>query len=168
MNDAYNEAYREAEDEYGHQQGYSGHINCTRLTRDITTAYKAAKNKNEFIEEMHEKQGKGDCYGVELSKPVGNTNKVKTTVEITPQKGAKQWETRFVVETFDAKQVASEKTQGAAVKKAREYCEKHQATCRVYLTKVMVKGVSFVATIRYKPCKSQKEGEYLFIYSAPE
>jgi len=169
MNEAYREACQDAENEYGHKQGYSGHINCTYgIKRDMTREYNAAKNKNAFIDDLYYNIGSGECYGVILEKPKSNINKVKSSVEITPQKGTKQWETRYVVEVLGSRDIASEKTQGAAIKKAREHCEKTQDTCRIHLTKVLVKGVTHVATVRYKQSKTQKDGKYLFIYAAKD
>lgn len=169
MNDAFNEAYHDAEDEHGHEQGYSGYINCTRLSRDVTREYKAASDKRKFVDDLHDRMESGSCYGVELEPPKQNTNKVKTQVTVTPQKGAKQWETRYVVEpNWEHREIASEKTQGVAIKMARAYAEKHETTCKIYIQKIMIKGNPKVAEVAYKPSKTQKNGKYLFIYAAKD
>ena len=168
MAEAFRNASQDAEEEHGHGQGYSGHINVTRLTRDVTSQYKSSSNKAKYIDDLLENLDSGECYGVELEKSKVNTNKIKTTVEIISQKGTKKWETRYVAELFGEQTIALEKTQGAAIKKARAYVEKHQCMCRIYLTKVLVKGNSHVASIRYKQSKMETDGKYLFIYAAKD
>jgi hypothetical protein len=167
MNAAFNDACRDAKEEHGSDY-YNGEINNTNLCKDVTAQHKAAKDKNKFIEEMFDKLSKGDCFGVELEAAKQNTNKTKSVVTPIVQKGTKKWETRYVAELpWTGEQVASEKTQGAAIKKARAYCEKHQCRCNIYVTKVMTKGDTKVAEVSYKQSKTEKDGKYLFIYAAP-
>jgi hypothetical protein len=49
MREAFNTAVEEAEEEYGHGQGYSGAINSCRLTGDKTTLYNEM-SEDEFEE----------------------------------------------------------------------------------------------------------------------
>lgn len=100
-----------------------------------------------------------------------STNKIKSVVEVNVNKGARVWETRHVV--YDPRDeseraIASEKTQGAAIKKARAYTEKHQKRTIIQLEKVLVKGSTNIATISYKSSKTETKGKYLFIVAAPE
>ena len=169
MTEAFNELYREAKEEHGHEQGYSGDINSTRLTADKTNEYRAAKDKVKFIKELDERVPKWETWGVELEAPKANNNKVKSSVAITPQKGAKKWETRYVVYDIQSdSDVASEKTQGAAVKKARAHTEKTQHTTLIDITKVMTKGNSRIGRVQYKSSKTESFGKYFFAVCAPE
>jgi hypothetical protein len=171
MRDAFRTAQREAEEEHGHEQGYSGHINSSELRGDYTAEYFAAKKKgkaalDKLIEEWQEKCN-SDVFGVCLEPPKPNKNKVKTKVTITPQKGAKKWETLYIGYTgFDESQVCSGKTQGECVKKARQYSDTHKCTVRLGITKVLTKGSSNIGKVEYKPAKGESLGKYLFIGDA--
>lgn len=173
MREAFKSAVKEAHDEYGHQQGYSGQINCTELVADKTAEYKKAKDKDAFLAQLVNDVPKRDTWGVELEAPVGNKNKIKSVVEITPQKGARVWETRFnvlrITHTSDPDTIiAEEKTQGAAVKKARAHTEKTQETTRIEIEKVLVGGKNRVARITYKKSTTEAPGKYFFAVCAPE
>ena len=51
VKDAYNRAVEAAEEEYGHQEGYSGEINSSAGFRDVTKEWKASKMSiDKFIE----------------------------------------------------------------------------------------------------------------------
>lgn len=166
MDEAYKEACQDAEEEHGHEQGYSGHINATHGFVDVTRKYNAATNKRKFIDESEEKQSKGDCWGICIKKPVHNTNKIKTSVEITPQKGTRKWETRYQAENFEGRVYVSEKTQTLAIKKAREHTAKTRETLHLVITKVLVGGSTRIGRITYKQSSKEQPGEYLFLYAA--
>jgi hypothetical protein len=168
MGDAFNKLYEEAKEEHGHEQGYSGAINCTHLSRDVTRDYHAAKDKKKFIKDLEEKVSKGDTWGICVKEPKANKNKVKSVVKITPQKGAKKWETRYIGYTlFDDREVCSGKTQGECIKKARAYAEKHQCRVHLGLTKVLTKGDTSIGVVEYKQAKNEAKGEYVFVGCAP-
>lgn len=169
MRDAFDQAVREAEREYGTDY-YNGEINNCELRGDKTKEYNAAKDKKKFLDDLLEDLSKREVVGIELEAPVKNTNKVKTKVEIIPNKGTRQWETTFEVEkSFDPSgQIhAVGKTQGDAIAKARKLCEAQKETFEVVIRKRLVKGGSRVATISYKQAGKEKEGKYLFIGWAP-
>ena len=111
------------------------------------------------------------AYGITLKEPKVSTNKIKSVVEIKPNKGARVWETRYkVYDPWDESEraIASEKTQGAAIKKARAYTEKNQKRTIIQLEKVLVKGSASIGTISYKSSKTETKGKFLFIVAAPE
>lgn len=161
----------EAEQEYGHQQGYSGEINCTELTRDITAEYKRAKDKKKFINDMLYEVPKRDSWVIEIKPPKSNTNKVKSKVTTNPQKGARKWETRYVIYRrfgMDERSLGYGLTQGEAIKKARKLAEENQERYSIYLEKVLVVGSSKIADVEYKQSGKETQGEYLFLVCAPE
>ncbi len=52
VKEAYLSAVDDANDEYGHQQGYSGEINSSAGYRDVTNKFKASgKDLNKYINE---------------------------------------------------------------------------------------------------------------------
>ena len=170
MNEAFRNLQRAAAEEYGNDI-YNGEINNCDLKRDVTRQYNAAKDKKKFIEETMYNLEKRVVYGITLKEPKVSTNKIKSVVEVNVNKGARVWETRHVV--YDPRDeseraIASEKTQGAAIKKARAYTEKHQKRTIIQLEKVLIKGSTNIATISYKSSKTETKGKYLFIVAAPE
>ena len=170
MNDAFRNLQRAAREEYG-SDIYNGEINNCELERDVTRQYNAAKDKKKFIEETMNNLEKRVAYGITLKEPKVSTNKIKSVVEIKPNKGARVWETRYkVYDPYDESEcaIASEKTQGAAIKKARAYTEKNQKRTIVQLEKVLVKGSASIGTISYKSSKTETKGKFLFIVAAPE
>ena len=173
MREAFKTAVKEAHDEYGHQQGYSGQINCTELTCDKTAEYKKAKDKEAFLSQLVNDVPKRDTWGVELEAPIPNKNKIKSVVEIDSQKGARVWETRYNVirythDTRADKQIASEKTQGEAVRIARAHTEKTQETTVIEIEKVLLNNNSRVGRITYKKSTTEAPGKYFFAVCAPE
>ena len=129
-------AEESARDEYGHQEGYSGAMNCAT----------------------------GECDKVKcLKKPkLAKSCKVEKAV----QKGARKWETVFVIEQkwgFSndnyPQGMIVRGTQGEAIKKAKEMALKNQQEYTITIDKQLVKGESKIATI--KPKKSEA-GEWLF------
>jgi len=173
IREAFKTAVKDAHDEYGHQQGYSGQINCTEFVCDKTAEYKKAKDKEAFLSQLVRDVPKRDTWGVELEAPVTNKNKIKSVVELDPQKGARVWETKFNVIQINHfvspdKVIASEKTQGAAIKKARAHTEATQETTRVEIEKVLKTGKTRVARITYKKSTTEAPGKYFFAVCAPE
>ena len=170
MGDAFRNIQRASREEYG-SDIYNGEANNCDLERDITKQYNAAKDKKKFIEDTMHNLEKRVAYGITLKEPKSNVNKVKSVVEINTNKGARVWETRYVVyDPWDESErsIASEKTQGAAVKKARIHTEKTQKRTIIQLEKVLVKGSASVGTISYKTSKTETKGKFLFIIAAPE
>lgn len=169
VREAYNNLCEDAREEYGHQQGYSGEIHDTHLNKNITDKYKAAKNKDDFEEEWLSNMGKRDTDYVVLKEPKTNTNKIKSTVERNPQKGARTWETRYIV--YDPRtdsEVYSETNQAEAIRKGRAYCEKHQRRVHIEIAKKLTAGNGMVASISFKQSDTNAQGKYLFLVCAPD
>ena len=171
VQNAFRDLQQEAEEEYGHQQGYSGEINCTDLTRDITSQYKSAKDKNAFINKMESEVPKRESWFIRLKEPKKNTNKIKSKVTTNPQKGARRWETRYVIYRrfgMDERSFGYGLTQGEAIKKARKLAEDNRERYTIYLEKVLVVSSSKIADVEYKQSGKETQGEYLFLVCAPE
>jgi hypothetical protein len=162
MREAWRKAYQEDEEEYGHQQGYSGHLNVCEFIGDVTSQYKRM-SEDEFEEFLERKLDKGDAVGVCIKEPVTNTNKVKTKVENKPQKGARKWITMYVAETVMGDELVKATTQTECIKRARKMMEQ-QSYQRVIVTirKELFQGNSHCATITYKPSAKEALGKYQF------
>ena len=103
------------------------------------------------------------CSGIakEIRKPIRNSNKIKTTVKKFPQKGARKWETRYVVkDRYSFEVFKTCKHQTDAIKYARELCEKTHKTYIVNIAKVLVGDEYKVAEIEYKKSSNQRDGEW--------
>ena len=134
VEEARRNAITSAENEYGHQEGYSGAMNCS-------TKSNAPK-----------------C----LEKPiVSKTCKVEK-VEKMVQKGARKWETVFIIEPtndFNKRKVLRNSTQGKAMAEAKRMAIEHQQKFIVSIDKELVSGHKDIATV--SPKKS-KMGLWLF------
>lgn len=161
--EAYKRAVEAADDEYGHQQGYSGEINATAGYIDITNEYeRSKKDLPAFMSEKLEKATKHDgAMAICLEKPVPNTNKTKTQVEHIVTPGTKKWVLKFVVKSHYGT-IGSYKTKGDAVKAARAHTEKSGNSSHVEITKELEKGSTMVAKISYKRSTKEKEGRWIF------
>ena len=162
--EAYRRAVEDANDEYGHQQGYSGAINATPGFRDATKKYMSSGlPKYNFIEkrldELTKHQG-AEC--ICIREPKLNTNKIKTQVDHIVTPGTKKWVLKYVVYDNDLQMVTSCDTKGEAVTKAREYTERHQSSTHICMEKVLEKGSKKVAKITYKKSSNEQEGEWEF------
>lgn len=98
---------------HGHEEGYSGGIGSSTDEDD-----------------------RASC----LVQPV---QPKKALVIRAPRGCPLKWETRYVAETVDpqnGRPVVSEKTMGACIAKAREYCRIHNVRLELRIEKVAVKG----------------------------
>ena len=93
INDAYNKAVQAAEEEYGHQEGYSGEINSAGGFADVTKEFKASKKSlDKFIDEQIDKLTKFDgARAICIEQPVENKNTIKSQVEHIVTPGTKKW-----------------------------------------------------------------------------
>lgn len=162
VNDAYNRAVNAANDEYGHQEGYSGEINSSGGFRDITKEFKASKKSLDgFIDEQMETLTKfNGARAVCIEEPVGNTNAIKSQVEHIVTPGTKKWMLYYIVEANI--HIGSFLTKGDAVTKARAYTEKTGMPSRVKIEKRLYKMENTVAKISYKKSPTEKEGRWVF------
>lgn len=172
MKDAYEVCVEEAHEEYGHQEGYSGQINCSSGYVDKTAMWKASKlSLDAFINKHEDGNGKGNAaWGICIKEPVRNTNKVKSTVAHNVFKGTRKWDLVYVPQTLsDSWYGKGYDNKADAVKAAREYTEKHQRTTIVVIERRLSQnsGSSTVARIEYKSNSKEALGEYIFFGLAP-
>lgn len=170
LKDAYNSAVEDARQYAGHQDGYNGTISTTVGLVDLTDQFKrSGKSINEYIDMQMDKLHKRDCAAICLEKPVANSNKTKSQVEHIVTPGTKKWVLYYVVYNgYNDQMIASCSTKGEAVKKAREYTEKHQTPTNICMEKGLEKGNRTVARITYKKSSTEKPGKWVFFGWAAE
>lgn len=164
VKDAYSRAVDRADDEYGHQEGYSGQINCSSGFRDVTKEFKASKKSmSQFIDEAADKLSKHQgAQAICIEEPKGNENKVKSQVEHIVTPGTKKWVLTYIV-YCGSDRIASAVTKGDAVKRARDYSEKHQCTTTIRMERRLEKDAhALVAKVTYKKSSTEKEGRWIF------
>jgi hypothetical protein len=164
VQEAYVRAVERAEDEYGHQDGYSGEINSSAGYRDVTKEYKASgKTIRDFMDQQMNKLTKHQgAQAICIQEPKGNDNKIKTQVEHIVTPGTKKWVLTYIVYCGDSR-IASALTKGDAVKRARDYSEKHQCSTLIKMERRLEKDAhALVAKITYKKSSTEKDGEWIF------
>jgi len=162
IQDAFRKAYENAEDEYGHQQGYSGEINSCEFTKDVTYMLKNM-TPQKLIEYIENNVPKRQAWGFCLTPPKTNTNKVKSKVTVNPQKGARKWETIYVA-YHRGDRILSDASQTNCIKKARAYVEKNpNARLTIQIEKRLVSGNQNCATVEYKSSTNESAGVYVFV-----
>lgn len=168
IGDAYQKAVEQANYEYGHQDGYSGQINCTTGYRDMTGIYRNSKKSlNKFVEDNWENQSKHSfCWAIRVKDPVENTNKIKSQVEHIVESGTKKWLLKYVVKNYSGNLKYFD-DKGSAVKYAREYTERTKDTTEVHIERVLQGGKTCTAKITYKPGLKESPGEWVFFGFAP-
>lgn len=169
LKNAYDNACEEAEVEYGHQEGYNGTISTTHGVKDVTDKYKNSKMSLEnYMHSQKEVLNKRDCCAICLQEPVGNKNKTKSQVEHLVTPGTKKWVLKYVVYDDALRMITSCDTKGEAVKKGREYTEKHQSSTYICMEKTLDKGNKKVAIIKYKRSTTEKPGKWVLFGWAAE
>jgi hypothetical protein len=164
VQDAYNKAVEHANDVHGHQEGYSGEINSSAGYRDVTKEWKNSKKSiaqymDEAMDRLTKPQG---AQAICLQEPVENKNKTKSQVEHIVTPGTKKWVLTYVVYQGESR-IASALTKGDAVKRAREYSEKHQCTTKIRMERRLEKDAhALVAKVTYKPSTTEREGRWVF------
>lgn len=168
MREALSTAQDQARSMYGDDY-YNGRINNCSLVRDVTDKYNAMskKQKSNYVDQIMCDADKGEVYGVCLTRPKESTRKQKTKVERFPQKGARKWVTKYVVEDYRSdKKVGEWEDQGTAIKEARAYTERTGKRTAIEITKVLLGGKTLVANVT--PIQGNgKQGLYMFFGSAP-
>ena len=171
MREAYDKAVEYAIIEHGNDS-YNGTISTTRGCTDITKEYKASgMNLNDYAEYLYEnnKISKwGNALSVCVGEPIVNSNKVKTTVTTTPQKGTRTWKTMYEVRLLDHRVIGSSEFQADAIALARKHTEKTNEPTYVHITKTLVNGNTLVSKIEYKRASNERPGTYYFIALAAE
>jgi len=175
MYEAYKKAKEDAEEEYGHEQGYSGAINSANSPKDVTEHYKNSKlSLPKYIDDMLEKAGKRDCFGICIEKPVANTNKSKAKVEHVVVKGTTKWILQYcvyegsVIGLLEDSQLKTFPTKGLAVSFAKAHTEKTGRRTTIIMEKHVDKGSAVVARISYKKSTHEKDGLYCLFGIAPD
>jgi hypothetical protein len=169
MSDAYRDACDDAQEEYGHQEGYNGTISTTHGFRDLTSEFKrSGKSLDEFISQKLDSMSKRDCAAITLEEPKANSNKVKSKVNHIVTKGTKKWVLYYVVETRRGEEIGAKKTKGDAVKIGRSHTEKTQERTYIKMEKRLEGVNSRVAEIEYKQSTTEKEGKFCFFGWASE
>jgi hypothetical protein len=170
--EAYKRACEEAEQEYGHQDGYNGTISTTHGFNDETEMYGKSKfnDVSAYIRDRFDSHAmnKRDCSAICVVKPVGNKNKTKSQVEHVVTPGTKKWVLQYTVETYDGNFLSAHATKGDAVKIARYHTEKTQQATKIKMRKVIEKGDPLVARITYKKSTTERDGEWIFFGYAAE
>lgn len=164
VQDAYNKAVERANDEHGHQEGYSGEINSSAGCRDVTKEFKSSgKSIGQFMDEAMDRLTKHQgAQAICLQEPIENKNKTKSQVEHIVTPGTKKWVLTYIVYCGESR-IASALTKGDAVKRAREYSEKHQCTTKIRMERRLEKDAhALVAKVTYKPSTTEREGRWVF------
>jgi hypothetical protein len=168
--EAYRKACDDAEEEYGHQEGYNGTISTTPGFKDETEAYKKSKFDDvyAYIRNRFDTMNKYDCSAICLCQPVGNNNKIKTQVEHIVEAGTKKWILKYFVYSVRDRYIGSYLTKGEAVTKARAHTEKTTESTHITMEKVLEKANKTVAKITYKKATNERNGEWVFFGYAAE
>lgn len=164
INEAWKIIYEEAQDYSGHQEGYSGDFNTCQFAKDVTSMLKT-KGERALDDYITENCNKRDAWGYCIEQPVSNNNKVKSQVDVTPQKGARKWETIYkAVTSWEGTEVARDKSQTNCIKKARAYVEKNaDVSLKIVIAKELISGNTQCASIKYKKSTAEKLGTYKFV-----
>lgn len=163
--EAYSDLVEDANIEYGHQEGYSGAINSTYGFTDVTKKYKdSGKKLQQYIDDAITRIDSGSCQCICLEEPKANTNKIKSQVEHIVEAGTKKWLLKYKVSTGwrEDRVIGIKDSKGDAVKLAREYTEKHKTGTQIEMVKVLDKGSTVVAKIKYKQSTTEKPGKWIF------
>lgn len=169
--EAYKNACDDAEEEYGHQDGYNGTISTTHGFRDETEAYNKSKfnDVSAYIRDRFDSHAmnKRDCSAICVCKPVANKNKTQSQVEHVVTPGTKKWVLKYVVQRGDHF-IGAWNTKGDAIKDARKYTENNQMPTSIVMKKFLEKGDNTVAKITYKKAPNERNGEWIFFGYAAE
>jgi hypothetical protein len=169
IKDAFNNAVEEANDYYGHQEGYSGTINTCQLVKDVTSK-RPTMHPDELEQWMINNTHKREVMGYCVRQPKVNENKIKTKVDNIPQHGTRKWVTMYIAEDeWEGAVVAKAKTQTECIKKARAWVEKNPTrSVKVKIAKELQEGNRDCARITYKKAAGEKDGLYVFAGWAAE
>jgi hypothetical protein len=164
IQDAFKRACQEDEDYFGHQEGYSGGIHTCYFQKDVTSLLKN-QTQSQLEEYIADNASKREAWGFCVDQPVTNKNKVKSQVDVTPQKGTRKWETIYkAVTSWDLREVARDKSQTNCIKKARAFVEANpDISLKVIIAKELTEGNTQCAAVNYKKATNEKLGLYKFV-----
>jgi hypothetical protein len=171
MREAYADAVEIAAYEYGNDP-YNGTITTTSGCIDVTKEFReSGLELDEYADDICNKNKLskwGNAHGICVSEPVVNTNKIKSQVETTPQRGARAWKTVYVVQDNAGNVLESRAFHIDAINIAREYTERTKNSSQVVIQKVLANSSPLVSKITYKKSYKEKKGLYYFIALAAE
>jgi hypothetical protein len=155
------EAFKKLQEEDGYETGheiYSGSwVNCQGI-REVSAEIYDRMVENDEVTKFE--TGIAKC----ITKPIGNTNTIKTEVKRIPNKGTRQWKTVYVAVPMYGYgdivpvQIKEEKLQDA-IDKARKYIEKHPDTpLQIKIAKELQQVDPLCAEIRYKKSSKERDG----------
>ena len=159
MEEAFESARKEAEEEYGSDR-YNGEINNADCLYDWTKKYNG-KNLDKLSEEAFDLD-KGTAVGICLKPPKPNKNKTKSEVKRTPQKGARKWVTKYLGTGWEGNHICEADTLTDCIKKARAHTEKTQERVVIKIVKRLVEGNHNCAIVSYKKSRTEELGLYKF------
>lgn len=164
IKEAWQQVYEEAQQYSGHREGYSGDFNTCDFAKDVTSMTKT-KSFREIDQYIEDNCNKRDAWGYCVEEPILNKNRIRSQVDVTPQKGTRKWETIYkAVTSWEGTEVARDKSQTACIKKARVYVEANPNTSiKVIIAKELTEGNTQCATVTYKKSTTEKLGLYKFI-----
>lgn len=162
------EAFKDVQETDEHEHGkdpYNGAMNHCDFYGDKTAT---CPNEDKLVNFVQTAGSKREAYGIVLKKPVVNTNKVKSQVINTPQKGTRKWETVYQAENWLGDVILTASSQTECIKKARAWVEKNpEHSLRITIAKKLTEGNKICAEVKYKPAQGEKMGTYLFAAWAP-
>jgi len=166
IKEAFYNAQKEAEEEYGNDI-YNGKINNEFRFKDVTNLFKnSKKNLGDFIEDRLDKLSKFDLgEGICIQEPILNKNKIKSQVDHIITSGTKKWLLLYKVEPLFIECRECPKTfqtKGEAVAFARQLAEKYKANFHITMIKELDKINPLVAKVKYKKSKNEGSGKYIF------
>jgi hypothetical protein len=171
MKEAYSNAVEDAIYENGNDS-YNGTISTTSGFIDKTEEFNASgKSIQEYADYLwdNDKLNKwGNALGVCISKPVENTNKIKSQVKTNPQKGNRVWKTMYQAHTVDDIIIGESEYQMDAIKLARIYTEREKRNSYVRIYKKLIGSNNTIAEVSYKKSDKESRGVYYFIALAAE
>ena len=162
MSQAYRNACEDAKEEYGHQEGYSGHINVTNGYSDRTSHFKASGLSLDAYIDKHQDNFDNEACGICIKEAKANTNKIKSVVKHEVFKGTRKWELTYVVSGFNGGYIGSRDNKADAIKVARAYTEKTKERTKIDIERKLVGSNSRVAVIEYKGSTNEVQGTYVF------
>jgi hypothetical protein len=162
MNQAYRNACEDANDEYGHQQGYSGQINVTDGYSDRTSHFKSSGlSINDYIDK-YQNSFDGNACGICIKEPKTNTNKIQSVVKHEVFKGTRKWELMYVVTIYGGDEIGSKDNKADAVALARKHTENTRQRTSIHIERRLKGSNSRVAVIEYKASTNESQGTYVF------
>jgi len=163
--DAFEAAKETALREHGHSTPILYAINYEDRTPDYRK-----KDGDENLSKEVEASETPICLAAMVKKPLMNTNKIKSSVNIFSQEGPRTWHTKYGVYKVNASKVQPvtdiepQKTKGDAIKEARKWTGKNKQATIVKVGKYLANedDVEIVAEISYKKSSKERLGTYIF------